>query len=136
MTRPATGWDETRGPVADPALRGRLVITDRAVARIATAVATEIEAVANSRSGRGSSRRAGRKAPHQPRAGARVDGQDVRVSLSVSLRYPAAVAAICDELRERISARVDELTGLRTGAVDIRVPALRPAARPGPGPFA
>ncbi len=132
MTKTATGRNGTRVPVADPARRGRLVITDRAVARIASAVAAEIDDVTDPRSGRG---RLGRTVSTRPRAVARVDGQEVHVSLSVSVRYPAAVAAICDELRERISDRVGELTGLRTAAVDIRVPVLRPAARAGSGTF-
>jgi uncharacterized alkaline shock family protein YloU len=126
----ATAPAETAGPHAprstlQPELRGRLVIADRVVARIASAVAAEIDGVAAPRPARRGRGRRGRPVPRRPTAVARIHGPDVHVSLSVSLKYPLAVAAACDEVRERVASRVLALTGLRASAVDIRVPVLR-----------
>jgi uncharacterized alkaline shock family protein YloU len=66
-----------------------------------------------------------------PRVQARIDGNLVILRVTVSVVYPAPVRQVAGRLRERVTARITELTGLRVGQVDVDVTALLPAGRTG-----
>lgn len=99
---------------ADPATRGRLVIDDRVVERIATLAAQEITGV--TRSGSALDRVVGRR---YPKADARTAGGHTRVSIQLAVLWPAPLATVARQVRDRVHARLRSLTGLTVDAVDV-----------------
>jgi uncharacterized alkaline shock family protein YloU len=59
-----------------------------------------------------------------PKASADVDGSLVNLDLSISVRWPASVPEVSSAVRENVSRRVSELTGLTVSEVTISVTAL------------
>lgn len=115
-----------------PESRGRTELAERVPERIARQLIAEAgEAGGVTRRvlgvpiGRG-----GTAAP--PRVQARIDGNLVILRMTVSVAYPAPVRQVVGQLRERVIARVGELTGLRVGQVDVDVTTLVRGARMGP----
>lgn len=111
--------------------RGALTVEPRAVVRIATAAATEVEHIG------GAARRVlsvavgdDAEAP-RPRVDAEVDGGSVRLAVTCSVAYPHPVATVTDRLRAHLVERVTTLTGLTPRSVRITVAAL--TAEPGHG---
>lgn len=112
-----------------PELRGRTEIADRVPERITARMITEADAaggverrILGVQIGRG-----GQAAP--PRVQARIDGNLVTLRVAVSVVYPAPVRGVVGRLRERVMTRVNELTGLRVGQVDVDVTTLIPSRR-------
>ena len=67
-----------------------------------------------------------------PKAAADVDGSRVMLDLAISVRWPASVPEVSRAVREHVSSRVTELTGLIVTEVAISVTDLAaslPAAR-------
>jgi uncharacterized alkaline shock family protein YloU len=58
------------------------------------------------------------------RVSARVDGQLATVTVRLSVTYPAPIRQVTRRVRDHITARVTELTGLDVRQVDIDVAAL------------
>ena len=115
-----------------PEVTGRTEIADRVPERIARrliTVAGEAGGVARRVLGVPIGR-GGTAAP--PRVQARIDGNLVTLRMTVSVAYPAPVRQVVSRLRERVIARVGELTGLRVGQVDVDVTTLVPGRRVGP----
>lgn len=115
-----------RQPV-DPADRGETRIHDRVVQRLVSASAAEV-------SGTGGTHRRILGLPvsgaDRPVAQAEVNGDVVTAKVSLSMSYPCPVREIAAEVRERVSERVEELTGLRVAEVDVVVEALVPDVEP------
>ncbi len=59
-----------------------------------------------------------------PSCSAQVDGQLAFVDLTISVRYPASVRQVAAAVREKVTSRVGQMTGLQIVEVDIKVPAL------------
>lgn len=59
-----------------------------------------------------------------PASSAQVDGHLAFVDLTISVRYPASVRQVAAAVRDTVSSRVGQLTGLQIVEVDIKVPAL------------
>jgi len=59
-----------------------------------------------------------------PAATAHVDGATAFLGIALSVRYPAPVRRVAADVRERVSTRVEEMTGLTVAEVDITVSAL------------
>jgi uncharacterized alkaline shock family protein YloU len=59
-----------------------------------------------------------------PRASAEVDGSRTYLDLSISVRWPASLAEVTGRVRDHVSARVHELTGLHAVEVHITVQEL------------
>lgn len=116
-------------PETPPESRGRTEIADRVPERIAQRLIMEADQAG------GVSRRLlgvpiGRGGTAaQPRVQARIDGTLVTIRMSVSVVYPTPVRQVVGRLRERVIARVGELTGLRVAQVDVDVDTLAPGAR-------
>lgn len=96
-----------------PEARGRTSIAGRVVERIATRAAAELP-----RPGTGG----------VDRARATVDGQLATLRLTVSVVYPEPVRQVTRRLRDHVTARVGELTGLEVRQLDIDVARLVPPA--------
>ena len=115
-------------PWTDAAERGRTHIADRVVERIVARAAYESDAV----TGPGGVRRladglTGRD--DRPQVSVTVDGQVAVVRISLGVAYPEPVGRTTREVRERVRARVRELTGIDVRQVDITVTRL-PVQRP------
>lgn len=59
-----------------------------------------------------------------PSSSAQVDGHLAFVDLTISVRYPASVRQVAAAVRDTVTNRVGQLTGLQIVEVDIKVPAL------------
>lgn len=59
-----------------------------------------------------------------PASSAQVDGHLAFVDLTISVRYPASVRQVAAAVREQVTSRVGQMTGLQIVEVDIKVPAL------------
>lgn len=114
--------------VGDSAL-GSIQIADQVVAKIAARAAAELPDA-----GASATRVLGRSVPgagrlglHSadldglPKTSADVDGAVVYVTLELAVRWPASVVAVTEQVREHVSTRVGELTGLRVAEVQIMV---------------
>lgn len=96
--------------------RGRLVIADKVVERIATIAAGEIEWVGDPTSGW--TRVIGRGLP---RATAKVAGGRTRVLVQVAGAWPAPLASMASAVRDHVNERISTLTGVTVTAVDVTV---------------
>lgn len=106
--------------------RGVTVIADRVVTKIASRAVTETEQAGGAeRSILGV--RLGRA--RRARVRATLNGDMVTARVEISVEYPTSILAVTRQARERIRDRVESLTGLTVGHVDIDVTALEP---PGP----
>lgn len=59
-----------------------------------------------------------------PAVDADVDGGIALLSVSMSIRWPASVAAVTDQVRSAIRARLGAWTGLRVADIDVTVTGL------------
>lgn len=119
-------------PPPAAAERGRLVIADRVVEKVAARAVSEVDrATGAPRSVFGQT--LGRAREDSPaRTSAHVDGDLVTVTVSMSVAWPAPVRDVAAQVRRRITQRVEDLTGMRVGEVDIDVQALLTEHRPPP----
>lgn len=110
-----------------PARRGRLVLAERVVEKVAAQCASEIAGVGGSGGGF-----LGMGRQHDPGARPRVSveltGSIATLSLELGVRYPTPVAAITQRVREELRRRVTELTGVTVRQIDIRVGYLHGAS--------
>ena len=98
----------------DPAQRGRLVITDKVVERIATVAAGEVEGVV--KAGSGFDQVLGHR---YPKADATVAGDRARIQVQVAIAWPHPLGQVCGRVRDQVHDRVAELIGVRVDAVDV-----------------
>ena len=114
---PGAGGDAGR---AERENRGRTVIAERVVERIATRAATEAGAVV----GPGAGLPGLRGPAERPRVTANVRGRMATVRVALGVTYPMPVRATTRAVRDRVRARVGELTGIDVRQVDIAVARL------------
>ncbi len=128
---PATSED-VEPPAATPAERGRLMIHDRVVEKVAARAATEVErATGAPRTVLG--RTLGRATEDSAvRTSADVDGDLVTVTVSIAVEWPTPVREVAAEVRRRIVQRIEEIVGLQVVEVDIDVPTLLTRRTPPP----
>lgn len=110
----------------DPASRGRLVVEDRVVERIAAQAAAEVDRATGS--------------PHRvlglplggsrdrPQVSAHVDWPVATVAVTMSVVWPSPVLEVTEQVRRHVEDRLAALAGVRTAGVDVHVTAL-PGAR-------
>lgn len=100
--------------LAEPAGRGRTVITDAVVEHIAAQAAAGVDGVTPA--GSGLDKVVGRA---YPQADAHVAGGRVRLHLEIAVAWPHPLAGVCGQVRDTVTARLAELTGLSVDAVDV-----------------
>jgi uncharacterized alkaline shock family protein YloU len=116
-----TRRDPALGP---PETRGLTQIADRVLERIAAHALTEVKETG------GAARRLlgvplGHDSEHTaPRVTARVDGNLATLRIRISVLYPAPIRQVTRRLRDHVTARIGELTGLDVRQVDIDIAAL------------
>lgn len=106
--------------------RGVTTVPAAVVARIAEQVASEHPRVGGSAGGV-LGVRARRDFDSRPTAECDLYGAVAVLRLDVGLAFPVDLAATCTSLRERVRTRVEELTGLRVGRLDVEISWLNPA---------
>ena len=112
--------------VADAGRRGLLVIAPRVIERIAARAANDVDGVAP----RGSRSDTGVQAE------ADLEGTAATLALRLGVAYPRPVGRVASEVRNRVTDRVEELTGVTVTGVRVTVdelpavPATRPRERP------
>ena len=108
---------------------GTITIADSVVSKIAARAAAE-----NPDAGAAAARVLGRAVPAAghlglrgtdlaglPKASVDVDGSKAFLTLEISVRWPASVLAVTDQVRSHLRSRVTELTGLTVEEVHIVV---------------
>jgi uncharacterized alkaline shock family protein YloU len=108
---------------------GTITIADGVVSKIAARAAAE-----NPDAGAAAARVLGRAVPAAghlglrgtdlaglPKASVDVDGSKAFLTLEISVRWPASVPAVTDQVRSHLRSRVTELTGLTVEEVHIVV---------------
>ena len=119
---------------------GTITIVDSVVSKIAARAAAE-----NPDAGAAAARVLGRAVPAAghlglrgtdlaglPKASVDVDGSKAFLNLEISVRWPASVPAITDQVRSHLRSRVTELTGLTVEEVHIVVADLATDIAPPP----
>lgn len=129
--------DEIPRPAAGPpaAESGSTWIADQIVAKIAAAAAREVDGVEDLRGG--SIRRGWVRASDRGRGGAagvRIEDGRASIDLRLVVRDGAAIPAVVDAVRARVTERVQHGTGLTVTKVDIGVVDVVPAPEPEPDP--
>lgn len=103
---------------------GLTEIHDRVVSKIARQAVAEVEGT-----GGVARRLLGRSVGHESaeaKVDADVDGNLVVVHVQLSVTWPQPVRAVTRAVRDRVSSRLVELTGLQVAEVDIEVASLAP----------
>ena len=129
--------DEIPRPAAGPpaAESGSTWIADQIVAKIAAAAAREVDGVEDLRGG--GMRRGWVRASDRGRGGAagiRIEDGRASIDLRLVVRDGAAIPAVVDAVRARVTERVEHGTGLTVTKVDIGVVDVVPAPEPDPAP--
>lgn len=116
-----TTVDLHRMPVpSEPRRRGRLVLAERVVEKIAAQAASEVASTAG-RSGGFLGLRGGRAAGARPTVDVALSAESADLDLAVGIAYPGSLRRAAAELREHVTARVEALTGVDVRRVDIDV---------------
>lgn len=102
--------------LAEPDQRGRTVIEDAVLEHIAVHAALEVSGV--TLTGSDLAKLVGRRLP---KADAHVAGNRARVQVEVAVAWPHPIPAVASAVREHVTARLVELTGLSIDAVDVEV---------------
>lgn len=100
--------------LAEPGRRGSITIAGGVVEHIARLAANEVDGVAGV--GSGLDKVVGRR---YPKADADVAGSRVRLNVQIAVAWPYPLADVCARVRETVTTRLSELTGLSIDAVDV-----------------
>ncbi|MFN3600835.1 MAG: Asp23/Gls24 family envelope stress response protein [Dietzia sp.] len=112
--------------IAPTEQRGATTIPSSVVARIAEQVASEYSHIGGSAGGvLGLGAR--RDFDSRPSAECDLYGTVAALRLDVGIAFPVDLAATCRGLREHVRNRVERLTGLKVGRLDIEISWLHPA---------
>ena len=122
-------------PVAPPApaegaewrQRGRLVLAKQVVEKIAGQVASEISA-AGGRSGGFLGIGAHTDLSARPKVDVELAGRTATLAIEMAVAYPVSIRQATDRVRDRLTQRVGQLTGVEVTRVDITVVALHAGA--------
>ncbi|WP_165355107.1 Asp23/Gls24 family envelope stress response protein [Nocardioides oleivorans] len=113
MADPHAGSDRTPVPVAE---RGRTVVADKVVERVASIATAEVEAVIDTRTGWTRLVRKG-----LPHAEAVVAGGTSRITVAVAATWPTPLAQVAAQVRENVTRQVAHITGVTVARVDVTV---------------
>lgn len=113
---------------------GQIVLKDRVVSRIASRAAGEVDGVGSAAprllgmalTAPGLDRLGQRSDDLQalPTVAAQVDGRRVFLTVTASVAYPRPLQDTAQQIRDRVTERLTELTGLEVAEVDVHITAL------------
>lgn len=113
------------GTVGETSSRGRLVLEKRVIERVASQAASESLAAGGTSGGLFGF---GAKGDLSARPTASVElagvGRSATLRLDLTIAYPAPIREATDQVREHVTYRVHELTGVQVTRVDITVTGL------------
>ncbi|HEX3779527.1 MAG TPA: Asp23/Gls24 family envelope stress response protein [Pseudonocardiaceae bacterium] len=108
----------------DPAERGTTTIAQRTVERLAMHAVSEVEDVGGAAKRVFGVALAAEDLDNAAKVTANVIGERATLDVRISVVYPASVAATTENVRTRLTERIEEFTGLRVRRVNITVTAL------------
>lgn len=126
--RPAPGG---LGSTAEMRRRGRLVLSDKVVEKIAGQAAAEVAASAG-RSGGFLGLGSEADASARPKVEVTLSAESADLALAVGIAYPGSIRRATQEVRDHVTERVETLTGVDVRRVDIDVTFLALADGPAP----
>lgn len=100
--------------------RGRLVLADKVVAKIAGQAAAEVTGTAG-RSGGVFGIGDSADSTARPKVQVQLGAESADLSIQVGVTYPGSIRQAAQQIRERVVARVQELTGVAVHRVDIDI---------------
>lgn len=112
-----SGPDARRG-VVPPADRGRLVIADKVITKIAVQAAREASA-ATGHGGAASAR--GGAMPAAPRVRVSLTDNVARLTVELGVTFPRPMRATVTEIQRHLSRRLKQLAGVDVARVDVRI---------------
>lgn len=114
----------TATPVAvsreEPRRRGRLIMPERVIEKIAGQAASEV-AQASGRSGGVLGFGAVPDGSARPRVEVDLSAESADLSIKVGVAYPGSIRAATQQIRDHVTQRVEQLTGVDVRRVDIDV---------------
>ena len=123
MPSPITSDEGPR--LAAPEARGRLVISDTAVEKIAGQIVADAPGIGGARTGiLGLAAR--ETFDTRPSVSVALSGRTASVTAHIGLTYPTQIRSATDELRTLLRKTLTRLTGVEIRQVDIHVRWLRP----------
>lgn len=120
---PAAGSFVAHSARVEPRLRGRLVLAEKVVEKIAGQAATEVGA-ASGRSGRVLGIGGNADPDARPHVDVDLSAESADLALSIGITYPGSIRAATQAVREHVTRRVEKLTGVDVRRVDIDVTVL------------
>ncbi|MGI3779877.1 MAG: Asp23/Gls24 family envelope stress response protein [Janthinobacterium lividum] len=108
------------GGAAEMRRRGRLVLADRVVEKIAGQAAAEVVATAG-RSGGFLGIGSDTDTSARPKVDVTLSAESADLSLAVGIAYPGSIRRATQEVRDHVTERVETLTGVDVRRVDIDV---------------
>ena len=109
--------------------RGRLVLAERVVEKIAGQAATEV-AAASGRSGGFLGIGADADASARAKVDVTLSSDSADLSLSLGIAYPGSIRRAVQQVREHVTERVETLTGVDVRRVDVEVAFLTTSDAP------
>lgn len=107
----------------EPRFRGRLVLADKVVEKVAGQAASEV-ADAGGHSGGLLGIGGHGDLDARPKVDAALSRDYVDLKISLAVSYPTSIREATQQVRDHVSERVESLTGVRVHRVDIDVTAL------------
>jgi len=118
MSAEASSSAPAREGLAEPALRGILTISEKAIEKIAGQVAAGVPGI-NGTSGGFLGIGSHRDEDARPKVKVRLSGKVAALHISAGIRYPAPMRATADRLRREVKAKVSAACGIDVRQVDI-----------------
>jgi uncharacterized alkaline shock family protein YloU len=116
----AAGSSGARPEPTEPRRRGRLILAERVIEKVAGQAASEVSAATGRAGGI-----FGLGAEADPQARPHVDvdlfADSADLAFSVGIAYPGSIRAATEEVRDHVVRRVRDLTGVSVRRVDIDV---------------
>lgn len=119
-------------PSGTAAQRGGLTIADKVVEKTASQILGDLPGVGGTTSGffgLGSNS----SLDARPSVDVTLSGRSCTLAVQLGLRYPSPITEATEEVRTRLSAEVERLTGVTVRQVDVDVKWLKSTATSGPG---
>ena len=128
--RPAPSAHAPQPADRQPEERGRTVLAERVIQKIAAQIASEQPHIGGTSGGvLGLGRQESLDA--RPTVKVELTGRIATLALEVGVRSPAPIRQVTEDLRETLRRRVTEATGVQVRQVDIRVGYLQPRTEQG-----
>lgn len=109
---------------SDPRSRGQLVLAKQVVEKIAGQVAAEVS-TAGGRSGGFLGIGSHADLSARPKVDVELAGRTATLALDIAVAYPVSIRQATDRVRQQVTRRVHELTGVEVTRVDITVVAVQ-----------